>query len=166
MENTTCKPTWLSYERFERMSESSFPSQFEIKGNLHRLVTIAVISAIVLTVTATQTCEAQMIPRRIDTYYLQRHAPTPPKLSLPGVLTIEHATSPVTGQPTKIIQKQTRPQPAAGSVQQTRGGTMTQTNWPGRAQGSLQSTRGGTATQLSGPEPAWGSLLNKRPGTR
>lgn len=105
---------------------------------LHYRILTSILSC-VLGLALVQLCEAQQIPRRIDTSVYQNRSPAAPKLSPPGVWTTRTGIKPSTGQPIKIYQKeQIRVWPGAGvsmppgPVVTTPGTTGTNIRpWPG-----------------------------------
>jgi hypothetical protein len=71
---------------------------------LVRLAFLGLAFTFLLVAPLWQRCEAQQIPRRIDTTPYQNRGPTPPKLDLPGNLAIQGGISPTTGKRVKVYK--------------------------------------------------------------
>lgn len=117
-----------------RMSKWSVPSRHATDSNCAMFAPFVLSLAVVLSVACWQPCEAQQIPRRLDTSNYQNRGPTPPKLDVPGPFTIERIESPTTGKPIKVYQK-----PVARTLQRQQSlGSLPTTSRPfPTAQGRL-----------------------------
>jgi hypothetical protein len=150
-------PFRRSHERFEDMPNPLI--QFHFDSNAFRLGLFAAVFALVLGVTGWEPCEAQQIPRRLDTSVYQNRGPTPPLLSPRGPLFIQPDVSPYTGQRIKTYYKPTARQlwsaPAPffqGPAGWTPGGRQLQEQPPPSLQGPTGWTPGG-AQRRTGPRP-------------
>lgn len=97
------RPSRRSYERFEDMSNSLI--QANRSSSIPRICFFAAVLALLLGVTGWERCEAQQIPRRIDTSTYQNRGPTPPLLAPRGPLFIQPGVSPYTNERLKTYYR-------------------------------------------------------------